>query len=308
MLPEEVNVSQQEVDVSQQEVDLSQQEVDVLMETAGRGDVEMTLSILQSTDSVERRQTLIIELLLSLSIDEEDHPGLDVIKAVLRPFSDSERELRTLFLKLPWFNIRGNGVYSRTYLMLTFANSEESRFEILRLPQLFNFATHNVSRSHFHQAVLYRNLEVVRAMLDSVSQEYQFKLLTSRERDHFKNTPLHDLCYGRQRQGPVENSKEFVLIKTMLDYFSNSKAQRYEVLTTSDADGTIPLIRAFLREHNDVVEGIKSSLSSHEWYTLLGSTTEHIRTLKNSSKLRAYVTEEKVNAIIDLHATEQSGW
>ena len=287
---------------------MSQQEVDVLLETAGRGDVEMTMSILQSTDSVEKRRTLIIELLLSLSIDEEDHPVLDVIKAVLRPFSDSERELRTLFLKLPWFNIRGNGVYSRTYLMLTFANSEASRFEILRLPQLFNFATHNVSRSQFHQAVLYRNLEVVRAMLDSVSQEYQFKLLTSRERDHFKNTPLHDLCYGRQRQGPVENSKEFVLIKTMLDYFSNSKAQRYEVLTTSDADGTIPLIRAFLCEHNDVVEGIKSSLSSHEWYTLLGSTTEHIKTLKNSSKLRAYVTEEKVNAIIDIHATEQSGW
>ena len=129
--------------------------------------------------------------------------------------------------------------------MLTFANSEESRFEILRLPQLFNFATHNVSRSHFHQAVLYRNLEVVRAMLDSVSQEHQCKLLTSRERDHFKNTPLHDLCYGRQCQGPVENSKEFVLIKTMLDYFSNSKAQRYEALTTSDADGTYQLYGLF---------------------------------------------------------------
>ena len=93
-------------------VNVSQQEVDELLEPAGRGDVETTMSILQRK-SYLNRQTLIIELLLSLPIDDEDHPGLNVIKAVLRPISDSEMELRTLFLTLPWFNIRGNGVYKR---------------------------------------------------------------------------------------------------------------------------------------------------------------------------------------------------
>ena len=286
MLPEGVNVSQQEVDE--------------LLETAGRGDEEMTMSILQSTDSVEKRRTLIIELLLSLSIDDEDHPGINVIKAVLRPFSASEGDdkIKLLFRNLPWFNMRGNGVYKRARFLLHFAKNDESRFYILSFSRFILF---DHIRSHFHQAFWFRNTEVVRAMLDSVGQEYRFRLMTMR--DEFKHAPLHDLTLStRQHQGPVD-SKEFVLTKTMLACVSNE--QRYEILTMLNADDRIPFVDAFIHGHNDVVEGIKSSLSSEEWYTLLSS--EQIRSFRGSDR-KAYVTEAKVNAIIDIYATEQSGW
>ena len=133
--------------------------------------------------------------------------------------------------------------------MLHSAKSDEKKFELLSFPHLSIYGIHDVSRSHFHQAVLYRNLEVVRAMLNSVSQEYQFKLLTLR--DHFKHIPLHDLCFGERRHGPIQSSKEFLLIKMMLACMNI--AQRYEVLTTFDSDGHTPFAEAFRRGHNGIL-------------------------------------------------------
>ena len=289
--------------MSRQEVLVLEQEVEELLETAGRGDLAETLSILQSTGCVEKKETLTIELLLNLQVDNEDHPGVNVIKAIL----DSLHPLTQiiLFKRMPWFSMRGSWVYHRVRLLLDSMTDDEIRFRILGQHRFNNeiYVSHDFNlRSHIHQAVSCRNTEVVRAMLDSVGQEYRFRLLTMR--DGFKHAPLHDLCVsGGHRQGPVENSKEFILTKTMLACLSNE--QRYEVLTMLNADDRIPFVDAFIHGHNDVVEGIKSSLSSEEWYTLLSS--EQIRSFRGSDR-KAYVTEAKVNAIIDIYATEQSGW
>ena len=255
---------------------------------ATRGEVQLLQTIFNCVDS-QTKWNLLTELFLNLSVagDQEDL-GMFTIKGLLCTFERGE--MLELLRNMSWHNMRGEGIYQRSSLLLNTMESDAQRYATLT-----SSTAYNEYRTKVHQAVLSHNNEVLRAMLHSVDEVYRYKLLQIT--DGYRHTPLHDAIWSRDDK----------ILKIILSCLS-SHDQRFKLLTMYDSDGAMPLARAAMWREDNLVAEVKSSLSPAEWYSLLTldnpytSNVSHIMNNEKSNFLE-FKTEARVMAVI-----EDPGW
>ena len=185
--------------------------------------------------------------------------------------------------------------FGENYKQILQAMGSDERLQKLQIKHSWT------GRTILHLAVSNPGAETVEMILECVSEEERYILLSVQDRDNF--TPIHFACLN-------DNSR---VLDLMIRLFKEET--RYKLLQITSASGSTPLHWSALRGHTQAISTIADSLTAQHLHHLLGITDDYgktpLRRAQYGGKLAAadLLQDYQTKALIDvaLKQTDQTG-